>query len=134
MESMSSSDGDATVLLEQAVGGDQQAWGRLLERHRDRLRRLISLRLDQRLQGRVDPSDVIQEAYLDASVRLPDYARSPDLPFFLWLRLLVGQKIIDHHRRHLGAQARDAGREVSLYRGAMPEATTAAPRPSSWAG
>jgi RNA polymerase sigma-70 factor (ECF subfamily) len=123
---MASTEGDSTVLLGQSVRGDQQAWGRLLERYRDRLRRLIALRLDPRLQGRVDPSDVIQEAYLDASVRLPDYARSPDLPFFLWLRFLVGQKIIDHHRRHLGAQARDAGREVSLYRGAMPEATTAA--------
>jgi RNA polymerase sigma-70 factor (ECF subfamily) len=126
MTFMGASQEDPAVLFERAVRGDQQAWGDLLERHRDRLRRLIALRLDVRLQGRVDASDVIQEAYLEASTRLPDYARSPDLPFFLWLRYLVGQKIIDQHRRHLGAQARDAGREVSLYRGAMPEATTAA--------
>jgi RNA polymerase sigma-70 factor (ECF subfamily) len=113
MKFMGASQEDAAVLFERAVRGDQQAWGALLEQHRDRLRRLIALRLDARLQGRVDASDVIQEAYLEASTRLPDYAQSPDLPFFLWLRYLVGQKIIDQHRRHLGAQARDAGREVA---------------------
>src|SRR5262249_7886721 len=83
--------------------------------------------LDPRLQGRVDPSDVIQEAFLDASKRLPEYAREPGpMPSFLWLRFLVGQRILEQHRRHLGARARDAGREVSLYRGGMPEATAAA--------
>jgi RNA polymerase sigma-70 factor (ECF subfamily) len=126
MKFMGASQEDAAVLFERAVRGDQQAWGALLEQHRDRLRRLIALRLDVRLQRRVDASDVIQEAYLEASTRLPDYAQSPDLPFFPWLRYLVGQKIIDQHLRHLGAQARDAGREVSLYRGKMPEATTVA--------
>src|SRR5207237_5104844 len=82
--------------------------------------------LDRRLQGRVDPSDVIQEAYLEVSRRLPEYLRDPSLPFFLWLRLVTGQKLALAHRQHLGVQARDAGREVSLYRGALPEATSAA--------
>jgi RNA polymerase sigma-70 factor (ECF subfamily) len=87
---------------------------------------MIALRLDQRLQGRIDPSDVIQEAYLEASTRLEDYLRRPAMPFFLWLRFLTGQKLMELHRHHLGAQMRDAGREVSLYRGSLPETSSAA--------
>jgi RNA polymerase sigma-70 factor (ECF subfamily) len=48
------------------------------------------------------------------------------MPFFLWMRLSVGQRLTLLHRRHLGAEARDAGREIGLYRGALPEATSAA--------
>ena len=87
---------------------------------------MVALRLDRRLQGRVDASDVIQEAFLEASTRLPDYLRQPDMPFFLWLRFLTGQKVMELHRRHLGAQMRDAGREISLYRGSLPEASSVA--------
>jgi RNA polymerase sigma-70 factor (ECF subfamily) len=112
--------------VERAAKGDQQALGELLEQHRDRLRRMVSLRLDPRLQGRLDPSDVIQEAYLLAARRIEEYLRDPSAPFYIWLRFLVGQRILDLHRRHLGAQAREVGREVSLYRGPMPEASTAA--------
>jgi RNA polymerase sigma-70 factor (ECF subfamily) len=127
MDPMADSPSEIARLVERAVDGDRQLWGQLLERYRARLRKMTVLRLDPRLQGRVDPSDVIQEAFLDASRRLPEYAREPGpMPFFLWLRFLVGQRILEQHRRHLGAQARDAGREVSLYRGAMPEATSAA--------
>jgi RNA polymerase sigma-70 factor (ECF subfamily) len=108
-------------------GGGPENLGRSLERHRARLRKLVALRLDPRLQGRVDPSDVIQEAYLDAARRLPEYEQEPErMPFYLWLRYLVGQRLVELHRRHLGAQARDVGREVSLYRGPMPEASSAA--------
>jgi RNA polymerase sigma-70 factor (ECF subfamily) len=113
-------------LLRLAAQGDAREWGSLLERHRGRLRRMVALRLDQRLQGRLDASDVIQEAYLEASARLPEYVRRPMMPFFLWLRFLTGQKMAELHRRHLGARMRDAGREVSLYRGALPEASSAA--------
>jgi RNA polymerase sigma-70 factor (ECF subfamily) len=118
--------GETDQLLRRAAQGDHQGWGALLERHRKRLRRMVALRLDQRLQGRLDASDVIQEAYLDASARLPEYLRQPSMPFFLWLRFLTGQKLLELHRRHLGAQMRDAGREVSLYRGSLPAATSAA--------
>lgn len=114
-------------ILSRAEGGDLGPWGALLHGLRDRLRRMVALRLDPRLQGRVDPSDVIQEAYIDATGRLGAYAaESSPMPFYLWLRFLVGQAILEQHRRHLGAQARDAGREVSLYRGPMPQATSAA--------
>ena len=113
-------------LLRRAAQGDQAAWGALLVRSRDRLRRMVALRLDRRLQGRVDPSDIIQEAYIDASARLAEYARQPDMPFFLWLRFLTGQRLLRVHRQHLGAEMRDVAREVSLYRGALPAATSAA--------
>ena len=113
-------------LLRRAAQGDQAAWGALLVRSRDRLRRMVALRLDRRLQGRVDPSDIIQEACIDASARLAEYARQPDMPFFLWLRFLTGQRLLRVHRQHLGAEMRDVAREVSLYRGALPEATSAA--------
>jgi RNA polymerase sigma-70 factor, ECF subfamily len=113
-------------LLRRAAQGDQAAWGDLLVRSRDRLRRMVALRLDRRLQGRVDPSDIIQEACIDASARLAEYARQPEMPFFLWLRFLTGQRLVRVHRQHLGAEMRDVAREVSLYRGALPAATSAA--------
>ena len=115
---------DNSELLQRAAGGDQQALGELFTQHTDRLHRMIQLRLNRRLQGRVDSSDVIQEAYLEISQHLADYARDPKLPFFLWLRHITVQKLITVHRRHLGAQRRDADLEVSLHHGAMPEASS----------
>lgn len=86
---------------------------------------MVALRMDRRVQGRVDPSDVIQDSFVDAAKRLPEYAKNPPMPFFVWLRWLVGQKLMEQHRRHLGAQVRDASRDVSLYHGDFPEASTA---------
>jgi RNA polymerase sigma-70 factor (ECF subfamily) len=117
---------ETTRLIEQAVRGDQRALGELLGQHRERLRRMVALRLDWRLRGRIDPSDVLQEACLDAARRLPEYYQNPTMPFFLWLRFLAGQRLVDENRKHLGAAARDAGREISLYHGALPEASSAA--------
>jgi RNA polymerase sigma-70 factor (ECF subfamily) len=113
-------------LIRRAAAGDPEGWRALFERDRERLRRMVALRMDRRLQGRIDPSDVIQEAHIEAMTRLPEYLRQPTMPFFLWLRLLVGQRLNFLHCRHLGAQARNAGREVRLYHRALPEATSAA--------
>jgi RNA polymerase sigma-70 factor (ECF subfamily) len=113
-------------LLERAAGGDKESWGALLTRHRERLRRLVAFRLDQRLQGRIDPSDVIQEVCLEAAAALAEYLRRPAMPFFLWLRGITGNKLLELHRHHLGTQMRDARREVSLHRGPSPETTSAA--------
>jgi RNA polymerase sigma-70 factor, ECF subfamily len=84
------------------------------------------MRLDWRLHGRIDASDVIQEAYLEAARRLPGYLEEPGMPLFLWLRFLVGERLMILHRHHLGTKMRDARREVSLYRDALPEASSAA--------
>jgi RNA polymerase sigma-70 factor (ECF subfamily) len=113
-------------LLRRAAQGDTDGWGQLLAGHRDRLRRMVGLRLDRHLQGRIDPSDVIQETYLEAWTRLPEYLGNPSVPFFIWLRFLTGQKLVTLHRHHLGRRMRDAGREISLHQGAMPEASSAA--------
>lgn len=115
---------ETAKLLRRAGQGDQQALGDLFARHRDRLRSMVQLRLDRRLQGRIDPSDVIQETYLEASGRFADFLRDQPMPFFLWLRFLTAQKLLVLHRRHLGARARDAGREISLHRGALPQASS----------
>src|SRR5690349_7866134 len=117
---------DTEQLLQRAQQGDQAAWEELFGRHRLRLRRMVALRLDRRLQGRIDASDVIQEAHLEAIARFREYLKSPRMPFFLWLRLIVGQQLKILHRRHLGVKARDAVREVSIHRGAQPEASSEA--------
>src|SRR5262249_32395830 len=119
---------DATnpdVLLQRARGGDCEALAELFEQHRGRLEQMVRLRLDRRLQGRLDPADVLQEAYLDVARRFPEYVANPALPFFLWLRLLTGQRLTDLHRHHLGAKMRDAALEVALYRGDGPRASSA---------
>jgi RNA polymerase sigma-70 factor (ECF subfamily) len=112
-------------LLRRAKAGETAALGELFAHYRDRLRQLVRLRLDRRVAGRLDPSDVLQAAYLDVARRFPEYAAAPTVSFYVWLRALTGQRLIDLHRQHLGAQMRDAGREVSLYRGALPQASSA---------
>src|SRR6266436_4193350 len=111
---------DSAELLRSARAGDQAALEALFSRHRERLRRMVETRLDRQLQARVDASDVIQDAYLEVVTRLDEYLRDPRLPFFLWLRLVVGERLLKIHRTHLGTQMRDAGREIFLYRSAMP--------------
>ena len=112
-------------LIQRALAGDESALAALFDGYRGRLRRMIRLRLDRRLSGRVDSSDVLQEAYLDVRKRIAEYARDPAaMPFHLWLRLVAGQRLTDVHRYHLGAQMRDAGQEVSLHRGPFPQASS----------
>jgi RNA polymerase sigma-70 factor (ECF subfamily) len=93
-------------------------------KHRQRLKRMVALRMNPRLRGRVDASDVVQDAYLEAARTLDAYQRDPKLPFFLWLRLVTGNRLIDIHRKHLGAEMRDANREVALHQGALPSANS----------
>jgi RNA polymerase sigma-70 factor (ECF subfamily) len=117
---MTDESGDVPDLLRRAAAGDQPACDALLGIYRDRLKRMVQLRLSRRLRGRVDDSDVLQEAYIEASRKLPEYAADPHLPVFLWLRHLTGLKLAEVHRRHLGAQLRDADREVTLHGGGLP--------------
>src|SRR5262245_30717241 len=113
---------EATDLLRRAAGGDPEALRALFSKHHDRLKRMVHLRLSRRLAGRIDDSDVLQEAYLDVARRLAEYVREPSLPFYLWLRHLTALKLAEVHRRHLGTQLRDADREVTLHRGGLPPA------------
>jgi RNA polymerase sigma-70 factor (ECF subfamily) len=118
---------DPSLLLRRALSGEESALAALFDGNHQRLRRMIRLRLDRRLSGRVDASDVLQDAYLDVRKRIAEYAREPAaLPFPLWLRLIVSQRLTDVHRHHLGTQMRDAGQEVSLHRGPFPQASSIA--------
>ena len=123
---MDNNSAESVDLIERARLGDRAALSALLTRHRDRLRRMVEMRLDTRLQARLDASDVVQEAFVEVVERLEEYLRDPKLPLFLWLRLVVGERLMKLHRHHLGTQMRDAGREVSLFCGALPAASSAA--------
>jgi len=108
-----------------AAAGDTAAWALLVETHRQRLRRIVAMRLDPRLCGIVDPSDVIQDTFAELHVRLPEYVVAPQLPFFVWLRCLAADKLTELHRRHLGVQARDAKRTQHAGQfGSMPQASS----------
>lgn len=122
MERIMPESGDTDALVSQAVEGDSAALAVLMNRYRERLTRMIGLRLDRRLQGRVDASDIVQEALIEASRRLSEYFRERPMGFFLWLRWLAADRLLNAHRQHLGTQKRDATREVSLYRRPMPQA------------
>jgi len=105
---------ERTRELVQAAGkGDSDAQNNLLERHRAALRKLVQFRLDRRIAGRVDASDVVQDVLLEANRRLKDYLNDPKVPFHLWLRQLAQDRMIDLHRRH-HAQRRTVDREQPL--------------------
>jgi RNA polymerase sigma-70 factor (ECF subfamily) len=113
---------DAIVLRLRA--GDPAVVGELFAACRDRLKKVVKLRLDRRLQGRLDASDVLQEAFLDVQRKAADFAGKADLPAYLWLRLVTTERLLILHRHHLGAQMRDAAQEVSLCPGGAPAAST----------
>jgi RNA polymerase sigma-70 factor, ECF subfamily len=126
VQPMTNDTSETLRLLQRARAGDPAALSEVFARHRDRLRRMVELRLDSRLQARIDASDVIQEAFLEVAGRLDDYLRDPKLPLFLWLRLVVGEQLVNLHRRHLGTRMRDPRREVSLFHDPLPQASSAA--------
>ncbi len=98
----------------------------LFSHYRDRLKRIVRFRLDYRLAGRISESDVIQESYISASKRADHYRAKPEMPFFVWLRLIVNQQLADLHRQHLQAEMRDVRKEISLERpGASPHTSLA---------
>jgi RNA polymerase sigma-70 factor (ECF subfamily) len=108
---MNQAEPDTEQLLTRAAQGDQTALEQLLGLHRQRLRQMIALRLDRRLQARLDPSDVVQETLAEAARRLADYARLRPLPFYPWLRQLAWERLVQLHRRHVRAGKRSVRRE-----------------------
>jgi RNA polymerase sigma-70 factor, ECF subfamily len=116
---------DQTQLLRLRSAPDQ-ALAEVLAQHSPRLRAIIELRLDPRLSQRVDADDVLQDVFLEAQKRVARYLNDPSVPVFVWLRGVLLDTLIDIHRRHLGAQMRDAGQEVSLMVPRLPEASSMA--------
>jgi RNA polymerase sigma-70 factor (ECF subfamily) len=108
-------------LLDRAKQGEAGAVERLLETHRDPLRRMVGLRLDPALAGRVDASDIVQDVMLEVSQRLADYLRDPVMPFHLWVRHIAKDHMIDAHRRHRQAQRRSLDREQPIVPAALAD-------------
>jgi RNA polymerase sigma-70 factor (ECF subfamily) len=105
---------DTNALFRQAAAGDAVARDRLLQRHRERLRRMIAVRMDQRLKKRADPSDIVQETLTVADRRLEEYFKSQPIPFYPWLRQLACDQLITFHRKHLYASRRSRCREEDV--------------------
>jgi RNA polymerase sigma-70 factor (ECF subfamily) len=123
---MNQNPSEMEALIARLHAGDCEVLAQLYDHYRDRLRRMVEIRMDPRLRARVDASDVLQDAYLDIARDLPSYLADARLSPLLWLRLHVGRRLTTLHRQHLGTHMRDAGREISLYRNALPEASSAA--------
>lgn len=103
---------DATeTLLHRVHQGDRDALGLLFDAYRPRLRRMLQVRMDARVSARLDPSDVLQEAYLDAAQQIDRYLDRPQVDVYVWLRGLTWQRLLKLQRAHLGARCRDVGRE-----------------------
>src|SRR5262245_52782011 len=114
MEELQSDSTETRSLLEQVREGDRQAFDQLFVRHRAYLCQIVELRLDPRVRTRVDPSDVVQEAHLEAFRRLGAYLRQGPMPCRLWLRQIAYDRTLKARRHHLGAARRAVGREVPL--------------------
>lgn len=109
---------DETEILEKQIieNDDPQAIGRLIQKYQDRLERVIAFRMDSKLKSRIDPADVLQDAFVEATQRIDDYKScAQKMSFFLWLRFITLQKLNQLYRHHLGVQARDAARDVAIY-------------------
>lgn len=121
---MADADKDTEDLLRRIRREDREALAALFTRHKDRLAQGIRFRLDARLGRRLDVEDILQEVYLNASQRIGSFLGDSERSFFIWLRMIAGQTLIDLYRRHLVAQARDAGREISVEGGGSPQTTS----------
>jgi RNA polymerase sigma-70 factor, ECF subfamily len=109
---MTQNDVETDELMQQAAAGDAQAREALLARYRARLRRMVGVRLDDRVAARVDASDVVQDTLLNASLKLEAYLHERPLPFYPWLHRLALEQIAHVHRHNLQTQARGVGREL----------------------
>lgn len=105
---------DVRELIRRARTGDAEALGSLLALYRSDLRNRAEGQLQQRVAGRVDASDVVQQACLDAHRGFGQFRGGEEVEFLAWL-----QRILDHHvagviRQHVLLQKRDVRREKSL--------------------
>ena len=113
-------------LANRVIYGDKAALAQIFDVYRMRLRRIVNFRLDRRIYGRVDPDDVLQEAYLNAQLRMKSILADRAETLFIWLRKILNQTLADVHRRHLGTKKRSAKRDVSIHGGWSTESTSAA--------
>lgn len=117
--------GELNRLERRLESGDESTLAEVFEHFYPRLKRMVQLRMDHRLMARIDPSDVIQDAWLHAAPRIQQYLDERPMPIFVWIRFLVSERLLALHRHHLGTAKRDAAREISLFRKTIPEASSA---------
>lgn len=125
MSAAANSSATVQLLLHLGSGRDSRQVSELFARHRERLRKLIRLRLDWRLRGKVSSSTILDQVYIDVCKQIDKYDRSAGGSFYLWLREIVGRRLEQIHREHLGDPGLDIKRELHLQRGALPEVTAA---------
>ena len=114
---MSEQPADSTetrALLHRIELGDPIAFDRLFNRHRGELKRMVELRLDSKLRQRLDASDVVQEAHLDAFRRIEDYLQRRPMPFRIWLRKNTQERLAKVRRDNIDAAMRSVDREQTL--------------------
>ncbi|MCP4078956.1 MAG: sigma-70 family RNA polymerase sigma factor [Planctomycetaceae bacterium] len=116
---------DADELVKRLKNQDHTALAELFEINRDRLSRMVSIRMDRRLKGRIDATDVLQEAYMILSQKIGNFADYPDMSPYVWMRLTVNDRLIALHRKHIQAGKRDARKEISMSQKANPDESSA---------
>lgn len=125
MSAAANSSATVQLLLHLGPGRDSRTISELFGRHRERLRKLIRLRLDGRIRGKVSSSSILDQIYIEVCKRIGEYNRNSGRSFYLWLREIAGRRLEHIHREHLGEPMVDAKRELHLQRGALPEVTAA---------
>lgn len=100
-------------LLDDALAGNSDSLGELLEHYRAYLTVLAQRYLDQRLKGRLDAADVVQVTFLEAQRDLPSFRGHQIEELLGWLRHILRNNVSSAHQKHIYTQKRSAGREVS---------------------
>lgn len=114
MASIGIDDAEVRRLFGQLRAGDRAALDQLLAGHRAYLMNVIDLRMDPKLRARIDPSDVVQEAQLEAACRIQEYLEREPMPFHVWLRKTAYERLLRLRRQHVEADCRSVAKEVPL--------------------
>jgi RNA polymerase sigma-70 factor (ECF subfamily) len=122
---MAEKQSDLQRLVEQARGGDNCALAELWSWYEDRLHSMVEYRLDRRLTGRIDASQILKDAYCDTTSRLGEFAADPGVSPFSWFRRVVRQRLDAVHHQHLGEASEPLGSELSLFRDSLPTTSSA---------
>jgi RNA polymerase sigma-70 factor (ECF subfamily) len=101
-------------LLRDARAGDAATLGRLLEQYRRYLALIASVQIGQRLRGKVDASDVVQETFLEAHRNFGRFRGNSEGELVRWLRQILAANLADLLRRYLGTQGRDVRLEREI--------------------
>lgn len=112
--------------IEQRIAeGDEAALAEIFGVYRPRLKKVVDSRMDKRLQGRIDSSDILQEAYIDLTKKMKAFSKlSGRMSLFVWMRLVTKERLLQVHRKHLNAEKRDARKEIQLAKGASTNASS----------